>query len=98
VRNFAYQLQDIDLAELAASGFDLLVIDYSAEGDDETRFFPEDIAALKAGRGDPKLVLAYMSIGEAEDYRWYWGPSWDADHDGRPDADAPTWLGSLNPD
>ena len=39
-----------------------------------------------------------MSIGEAEDYRWYWQRSWDGDRDGRPDAGAPAWLGRSNPD
>jgi len=33
-----------------------------------------------------------MSVGEAEDYRWYWNPSWDANHDGKPDPGAPSWL------
>jgi cysteinyl-tRNA synthetase len=39
-----------------------------------------------------------MSIGEAEDHRWYWQRSWDANRDGRPDAGAPAWLGRSNPD
>ena len=33
-------------------------------------------------------MLAYVSIGEAENYRFYWEESWDADNDGQPDADA----------
>jgi len=98
VDDFAYQLQNIDLAELGDSRFDLLVIDYSADGSHETRFSSAEIGTLKASPGGSKLVLAYMSIGEAEDYRWYWQPSWDADRDGRPDPGAPTWLGRENPD
>ena len=39
-----------------------------------------------------------MSIGEAEDYRWYWQSAWDANGDGTPDAGAPAWLGPSNPD
>ncbi len=39
-----------------------------------------------------------MSIGEAENYRWYWQRSWDANRNGKPDAGAPAWLGPSNPD
>ena len=39
-----------------------------------------------------------MSIGEAENYRWYWQKSWDANRNGKPDAGAPAWLGPSNPD
>ncbi len=31
-----------------------------------------------------------MSIGEAENYRWYWQNEWDADNDGQPDSGAPS--------
>jgi cysteinyl-tRNA synthetase len=43
-------------------------------------------------------VVAYLSIGEAEDYRPYWRKQWDADKDGRPDALAPDFLLAVNPD
>ncbi len=35
-------------------------------------------------------MICYMSIGEAEDYRWYWEGSWE--------QDPPSWLGPENPD
>jgi len=35
-------------------------------------------------------VLSYMSIGEAEDYRYYWQPTWN--------TSKPEWLESENPD
>jgi cysteinyl-tRNA synthetase len=95
VSSFVYQLQEIDLDAIAATECDLVIIDYSREGDEETRFTGEEIAGLKASG---KLVLAYMSIGEAEDYRWYWDEDWDADGDGEPDLGAPSWLGPSNPE
>lgn len=98
VNDFAYQLQNVDLVELGDTRFDLVIIDYSREGDDETRYTAEEIAALKNSPGGSKLVLAYMSIGEAENYRWYWREEWDADGDGRPDPGAPPWLGEANPE
>ncbi len=73
VDDFTYQLQFAGadpLAPLVASAFDLVVIDFSRDGLSE--FTPSEIASLKGG-GDPgRRVLAYLSIGEAEKYRWYW--------------------------
>ncbi len=98
VNDFAYQLQDIDIVAMGNTGFDLVIIDYSQDGDEESRFAAAQIDALKNSPGGSKIVLAYMSIGEAEDYRWYWDEDWDADGDGEPDGGAPSWLGQSNPD
>jgi cysteinyl-tRNA synthetase len=89
VNDWAYWLQDIDLGVLGASRFDLAVIDYSRDGGDEGRFSAQEIAALQNSPGGAKIVLAYISVGEAEDYRWYWKESW------RPGS--PPWLGPENP-
>jgi cysteinyl-tRNA synthetase len=97
VDDYLYILQNIDLEEIGETEFDLVIIDYSLEGDDESRFTFEEIACLKNSTGG-KLVLAYMSIGEAETYRWYWERNWDRNGDGRPDPGAPGWLGSSNPE
>lgn len=98
VNDFVYQLQNIDLVAIGNTDFDLVVMDYSEDGTEETRFTFEQIITLKNSPGGPKLVLAYMSIGEAEDYRWYWNNKWDTDKDGFPDLGAPLWLGPSNPD
>jgi cysteinyl-tRNA synthetase len=98
VTSFLYQLQNIDLDAVGQTSYDLVVMDYSAEGDDETAFTAGQIAALQHSPGGEKIVLAYMSIGEAENYRFYWNRGWDADGDGDPDAGAPTWLDVENPD
>lgn len=98
VDDFAYQLTRANLSELGASAFDLIITDYSLDGSENERLTNEQVTALKSSPGGTKLVLAYMSIGEAEDYRWYWQPAWDANADGEPDAMAPGWLGPANPD
>jgi len=98
VDDWLYLLQNIDISAVGETKFDLAVMDYSADGSDETRFSAEEIDALKHSSGGEKLVLSYISIGEAEDYRWYWDESWDADHDGTPDEGSPSWLGPENPD
>ena len=98
VNDFVYQLQNIDLVAIGNTKFDLVIIDYSRDGTEEGRFTYEEINALKKSSGGPKFVLSYMSIGEAENYRWYWNNSWDADNDGNPDSGAPSWLGPENPE
>lgn len=71
IKNWAYQLQDIDVTAIGSSKFDLVVVDYSAEGDDATAFSAQDVATMKGAGETAKRVLAYMSIGEAENYRYY---------------------------
>lgn len=85
VESFAYQLQGCDLAQLQSSDFDLLVMDYARDGHAENRYRAAEVASLRQGR----LVLAYLSIGEAEEYRFYWKPEF---RPGRPD-----WLLPPNP-
>lgn len=89
--SWAYQLQDLDLEAAAASAFDLLVIDHTRDGRDDTALTPDDLARLKRRNdGRERLVYAYISIGEAESYRAYWQAGWK-------DA-PPAWLLSENPD
>ena len=90
VKSWGYQLQDIKLEELATSPFDLLVIDYSRDGSDFQRFSKEEIHTLKYAKNKRRLVLAYLSIGEAESYRYYWQESWKRKR--------PHWLERENPD
>jgi cysteinyl-tRNA synthetase, unknown class len=91
VRTWGYQLQKVNMKEVAASPFDLMVIDYSKDGSDEQAFTPGDIARMKIKPdGLRRHVIAYMSIGEAESYRYYWNPEWD--------QKKPGWLLDENPD
>ena len=99
VRSWGYQLQDVDLNHLARSPHDLLVIDFSRGGGRDDALKASEIARLKARDGRPdRIVLAYLSIGEAEIYRdywrWYWGGRWYT----RPLGwfMAPSWLGAEN--
>jgi cysteinyl-tRNA synthetase, unknown class len=98
VDDFLYQLQRLDLVKAGNSRFDAVITDYAENGHEATRFTPGQIAALQHSPGGAKRVLAYMSIGEAETYRWYWQKKWDANLDGVPDKGAPSWLGRSNPD
>lgn len=98
INDFLYQLQNLDLAAVGQTSYDLVVMDYSADGSDERAYTADEIAALQHSPGGPKRVLAYLSIGEAEDYRYYWNPAWDDEPPlGVPDDDAPAWLNVENP-
>ncbi len=73
---------------IAASPYDMVVIDYTRDGTSEAVFTPAELEAMKKKPdGGRRIVLSYLSIGEAENYRyywkWYWGwffgwfaPSW----------------------
>ncbi len=99
VATWLYQLQGpeaaegrLDLGALAAHPAGLYVIDYSATGTQQEEFTAADLAPLRA----QGLVLAYLSIGEAERVRFYWDADWVVA--GAPGPTAPAWLGPPNPD
>ena len=81
------------VAKLAACGRDWIVIDtVFAEGNPWER---ADLDAIRRGRAGRKVV-AYVSIGEAEDYRPYWRKEWGSK--GKLTPAAPAWLGAENPE
>jgi cysteinyl-tRNA synthetase len=85
-KSWGYQLQNVDPDVIATAPYDMLVVDYSRDGSEALT--AEDVAKLKVKPdGSRRIVLSYLSIGEAETYRyywkWYWGwffgwlaPSW----------------------
>jgi len=87
------------LSALERTNYDLIVIDAFVDGQGTPEWLePEDVRSLKTkANGARRLVISYLSIGEAEDYRYYWDRSWDRNRDGRPDAGAPDWLTGENP-
>jgi len=99
--SFAYVLQADSFAksktaavdQLATSGRDWIVLDATFGGD--TVWERADIDAIRNGRANRKVV-AYISIGEAEDYRPYWHKEWGSNRNLT--ASAPAWLGVENPE
>ncbi len=74
---------------LQTTNYDLLIIDlfYIVTN----QLTSGDVESLKIKRnGGTRLVVCYMSIGEAENYRYYWVPGWE--------FGSPAWLGDPNPD
>ncbi len=87
ISNWAYQLQNADPDEIARSGFSLVVMDYSRDGSPNGEYTAQDIQRIK----DAGIIpVAYLSIGEAENYRFYWKEEWD--------TLSPSWLGRENPE
>jgi cysteinyl-tRNA synthetase len=100
---WAYMLQNDVVAEIADKDFNVAVMDYTKDGtgDPARPYTRAEIARISryGGRGGAeRTVLAYLSVGEAEDYRYYFDPAWTDDAlPGRSDPDAPGWLGRANP-
>ncbi len=100
-RSWGYQLQGIDLDRLEDAPYDVLVLDITRDGSSDDLLTVRDIERLKKRPdGKPRIILAYLSIGEAETYRdywkWYWGGHW-ATHWMRW-LYGPPWLGPANKD
>ncbi len=75
--SWGYQLQNIVPRVMAKDGFDVLVTDYSGDGTRAGELSREEVASMRPRLGQPeRIVLAYLSIGEAEEYRYYWQAGW----------------------
>ncbi len=69
-----YQLQNASPTEISKTEYELVVIDYSYDGTEEGEYTQEEIGIIK---DSGKIVIAYLSIGEAENYRFYWKEEWN---------------------
>ena len=105
VARWSYQLQGrggaaLDPAAIAAIDTDLMVIDYSRNGSGAGAFTPGEVDLMQGTGADRKGVVAYISIGETEDFRFYWNTAWtkDGSAGGKLTGAAPDWLGPINPD
>ncbi len=86
VQSWAYQLQDIDLSAIERSPYDLVVMDYSRDGSDGGMWSAAEIRRVRES-GSGKILLSYLSVGEAESHRSYWKSSWMPGN--------PSWLGKA---
>ena len=92
VKSWGYQLKNVDIRALAVAPYDLIVTDYAGgKGKIAKPFTRAEIERLqRRPDGGRRLVIAYLSIGEAEFYRWYWNKTWEKE------AARPPWLGEAN--
>lgn len=87
-------LESDTLERIMTSSYDLVVIDPIVTEAANTDYdIAATVRALQAsgnGDGAPKLVLAYLDIGQAESYRAYWQPGWTVGN--------PAWIVGEDPD
>lgn len=96
VRNFLYLINPENFSTkedfidaVRATNYDLLITDLFFN--DDTEFSSTEINQLKIkSNGGRRLVISYLSVGEAENYRYYWQESWNTNN--------PLWLGDENPE
>ena len=89
--SWTYQLQDARQGDLARTAYDVVVIDAFFGGGR-----PQVEALRRKPLGGRRIVLSYLSIGEAEVYRYYWAtcckarqkPEWVLDENKR-------WRGNF---
>ncbi|MBN2413450.1 endo alpha-1,4 polygalactosaminidase [candidate division KSB1 bacterium] len=94
-KNFLYLINPGSFADknsflqaLRETNYDLIFIDLFYDG--SRSLSATEISSLKTKtNGGSRLVIAYLSIGEAEDYRYYWKDEWK--------TKPPSWLDSENP-
>ena len=78
------------LDAIRGTNYDVIIIDPFF---DEEELTPDEVASLKVkANGGTRLIIAYMSIGEAENYRYYWNAEWELE------SNSPSWLEEANPD
>lgn len=85
---FLYQLQNADYTGLEAADFRAAVVD-----PDDSGLTQAQILFLRHTQG--KLLYAYTSIGEAEDYRSYWDETWDLSPPEFVLGENPEWDGNF---
>lgn len=74
--------------KLCQSNADLIVLDIFYDGQVLKQ---SDVKKIKhKPNGKRRQVIAYCSLGEAEDYRPYWNPEWA--------VALPNWIDKVNPD
>ena len=92
VNSWLYHLGNVDAAEAARIGANnagLVIVDYAHDGASGTvAETPAELDVMRGGKD--KLIVSYLSIGEAEDYRPYWQSSWN--------TNPPDFLSASNPE
>jgi len=78
---------------VSATNYDAVIMDLYHN---ETAYTQAEIGQLKTKQNSGRrLVICYMSIGEAEDYRYYWQESWKTDNPGWLEPENPDWEGNY---
>jgi len=88
-------LIDVDLEpdvvdRIATSDHDMVVLDFIPSEEDNTDYPMAEVVTQLHDGPHPKLVVAYIDIAEAEEYRTYWQADWRVGN--------PEWIAGDDPD
>jgi cysteinyl-tRNA synthetase len=88
-------LIDVDMEQdmvdqIAASSHDMVVLDFIPSEANNSDYPMAQVIDRLHNAPQPKLVIAYIDIGEAESYRTYWQPGWGIGN--------PEWIIAGDPD
>lgn len=100
VKTWAYQLKDVSqekIDKIIASPFDLVIIDTSMfPNGKEIRLTREQVESMKKKPdGGRRIIIAYFSAGEAEDFRYYWKSEWNKKRPGWVYKSDKDWKGDF---
>lgn len=75
------------------TNYDYIIIDLFYNGEE---FTASQIEELKQkANGGKRLLICYMSIGEAEEYRYYWQTDWAVGNPSFIEKEDPNWPGNF---
>ena len=99
VKTFAYLIQNVDidanLQELRQSHYDMYILEPCVTEKGNSDFMISSLITdirnfNRTYHYKNPIILAYVDVGQAEDWRWYWQKGWKP---GRPD-----WIVTVDPD
>jgi len=76
--------------QIAASEYDMVVLDFIPFEANNTDYPMAEVVERLHNAPHPKLVIAYIDIGQAEEFRTYWQPGWGIGN--------PEWIVGGDPD
>lgn len=78
---------------VSQTNYDLIIMDLYHN---EIAYEKKEIEQLKVKKnGGNRFVICYLSIGEAEDYRYYWQQNWKTDKPAWLEPENPNWEGNY---
>ena len=83
-------LEDETVDQIVSSDYEMVVIDNIPSEENNTDYPMGSVIKRLHEADHPKLVIAYIDIGQAEDFRTYWQPGWGVGD--------PEWIAGGDPD
>ncbi|MCX6334786.1 MAG: endo alpha-1,4 polygalactosaminidase [Bacteroidia bacterium] len=101
VKNFLYLINPENFSSktdfinaITSTNYDLLIMDLFFN--ETTEFTAGEVTQLKdKANGGKRLVISYLSIGEAENYRYYWQAGWKSGNPFWLDDENRAWKGNF---